>query len=53
LLRAALVASQIIGIPMTRYVWRSGPLATISADEVVALVAPTVQNYLTRPLITP
>ncbi|MGZ4681894.1 MAG: TetR/AcrR family transcriptional regulator [Acidimicrobiales bacterium] len=37
---------------MTRYIWRSGPLATISADEVVALVAPTVRNYLSRPLPT-
>jgi AcrR family transcriptional regulator len=52
-LRAALVASQIIGVAITRYIWRSGPLATISANEVVALVAPTVQNYLTRPLHTP
>jgi hypothetical protein len=51
-LRAALVASQIIGVAMTRYIWRSGPLATVSADKLVALVAPTVQNYLTRPLNT-
>ncbi len=52
-LRAAHVASQIIGVALRRYVWPSGPLATISADEVVALVAPTVRNSLTRPLSRP
>jgi AcrR family transcriptional regulator len=49
-LRAALIASQIIGVAMTRYIWRSGPLATIPAGDVVALVAPTINNYLTQPL---
>lgn len=50
LLRTALVASQVVGVALTRYVWASGPMATLAADEVVALIAPTVQRYLTQPL---
>jgi AcrR family transcriptional regulator len=45
--RGALVASQLIGLVMTRYVLRVEPLASASADEVVAQVAPTLQRYLT------
>jgi AcrR family transcriptional regulator len=45
-LRANLVASQIIGLVMARYVARLEPLASLPADEVVPLVAPTLQRYL-------
>jgi AcrR family transcriptional regulator len=45
-LRASLAASQIVGLAMMRYVWQVGPIATISSDQVVALIAPTVQRYL-------
>ena len=49
-LRASLVSSQIIGVAMTRYVWRVGALAEVTAEEVARYVAPTIQRYLSGPL---
>lgn len=46
-LRATLVASQLVGLVMVRYVVRVEPLASAPVDRVVAAVAPTVQRYLT------
>jgi AcrR family transcriptional regulator len=46
-IRGALVASQLIGMVMTRYVLQLEPLASASPDELVAAVGPTVQRYLT------
>lgn len=45
-LRATLVASQIAGLIVTRYVARLQPIADASVDELVARVGPTVQRYL-------
>jgi AcrR family transcriptional regulator len=45
-LRANLVASQIMGLIAARYVARLEPLASLPADAVVPLVAPTLQRYL-------
>lgn len=45
-LRAILVASQMAGLLLTRYVLRLGPIAAASVDEIVARVGPTVQRYL-------
>jgi AcrR family transcriptional regulator len=45
--RGALVASQLIGLVMARYVLRVEPLASAAPDAVVAQVAPTLQRYLT------
>ena len=45
--RGALVASQLIGIGMMRYVVQLEPLASMPREEVVTAVAPTVQRYLT------
>ena len=45
-LRAALVASQVAGLLIARYVLRLPPLAEASIDELVARLAPTVQRYL-------
>ncbi|MFJ6027453.1 TetR family transcriptional regulator [Pseudarthrobacter sp. NPDC092424] len=49
-LRGNLVATQMVGLMMVRYVVRLEPLASAPADEVVRLVAPNVQRYLTGPL---
>ncbi len=49
-LRAALAASQMMGLALARYVVRLEPLASADADLVVALVGPTIQHYLTGPL---
>jgi AcrR family transcriptional regulator len=45
--RVSLVASQLIGMAMVRYVLQLEPLASASAEEVAARLAPTVQRYLT------
>ena len=45
-LRATLVASQIAGLLLTRYVLKIGPIAAASVDELVGLIGPTVQRYL-------
>jgi len=46
-LRAMLAASQLVGVAILRYVMKVAPLATLSGDEVVRLIAPTVTRYLT------
>ncbi|HWT33604.1 MAG TPA: TetR family transcriptional regulator [Microbacterium sp.] len=48
--RAALLASQITGLMLTRYILRWEPLASADPEWVVAHIAPTVQGYLTGPL---
>jgi hypothetical protein len=45
--RTALVASQVMGLIMARYVLCLEPLASMPAEEVVAWTAPTIQRYLT------
>ncbi|MFI9262311.1 TetR family transcriptional regulator [Streptomyces sioyaensis] len=45
--RAALVASQILGMALCRYVLHVPPAVGLSHDEVVAWLAPTIQRYLT------
>lgn len=49
-LRANLVGSQVVGLVMARYVVGLEPLASLSGEEVSALIAPTLQRYLTHPL---
>ena len=44
------MASQIIGVAMTRYVWRFGALAELSPEEVARYITPTVQRYLSGKL---
>ena len=46
-LRAMLAASQLVGTAVLRYVMKVPPLATLSGDELVRLIAPTVTRYLT------
>ncbi len=46
-LRASLVASQIAGMLLARYVLQLPAMAAASVDEIVARVGPTVQHYLT------
>ncbi len=49
-LRAGLVASQMMGVIVVRYVLRLEPLASMPSSQLVSLVAPTVQRYLTGTL---
>jgi AcrR family transcriptional regulator len=45
-LRASLVAAQLVGIAMLRHVVRVDPVVKASPDEIVALVAPVIEQYL-------
>jgi len=45
-LRSTLVASQMLGLAFARYIAELQPLASLPRDEVVALVAPTIERYL-------
>ncbi|MFY1676900.1 MULTISPECIES: TetR family transcriptional regulator [unclassified Streptomyces] len=47
--RAALAASQLLGLALTRYVLRLPPAAAMPPEEIVAWLAPTLQRYLTAP----
>ncbi len=48
--RASLVASQVVGLGLTRYVLGLEPLAAADLDALVAAVGPTVDRYLTGDL---
>jgi AcrR family transcriptional regulator len=45
--RASLVASQIVGLGIARYVIGLEPLVSASTEELVAAIGPTLQRYLT------
>ncbi len=45
--RAALVASQVIGLGFARYVLGLEPLASATTEDLVAAIGPTMQRYLT------
>ncbi|NUS31277.1 MAG: TetR/AcrR family transcriptional regulator [Streptomyces sp.] len=47
--RAALAASQLLGLALTRYVLRIPPAVALHPEEIVAWLGPTVQRYLTAP----
>jgi AcrR family transcriptional regulator len=51
--RGGLVASQLIGVVMARYVLRVEPLASASPESLVAAIGPTVQRYLTGDIPLP
>ncbi len=48
--RMPLLASQIVGLIVVRYVLELEPVASMPHDDVVAIYAPTLQRYLTGPL---
>ncbi|GGT08961.1 TetR/AcrR family transcriptional regulator [Streptomyces chromofuscus] len=47
--RAALCATQVLGMALTRYVLRFPPTTALVRQEIVAWLAPTLQRYLTAP----
>ena len=49
-LRGNLVATQMVGLMLVRYVVKLEPLASASPEDVVRLLAPNVQHYLTGEL---
>jgi AcrR family transcriptional regulator len=48
--RAALLASQVVGLAMTRYVLKLEPIASASPDQLAPVMGKTLQRYLTGPL---
>lgn len=48
--RVPLVASQVVGLIVTRYLIALPPMADMSADDVVARIGPVIQHYLTGDL---
>lgn len=48
--RVGLVATQMLGLALTRHLLKLPPVAGMSVDQVVAHLAPTVQRYLRAPL---
>lgn len=46
-LRTSLVASQLLGLLLSRHVIKLEPLASAPLDQVAELVGPTLQRYLT------
>jgi AcrR family transcriptional regulator len=46
-LRAMLAATNLVGTALLRYVMKVPPLATLPAEDVVRMIAPTVTRYLT------
>lgn len=49
-LRGSLVATQMLGLAMTRYVVRLEPVASADPETLAAAIGPTVQRYLTGDL---
>ena len=47
--RAGLIATQVLGLAMCRYVLALPPVVAMSHDETIAWLAPTVQRYLDAP----
>ena len=47
--RGTLIAAQLLGVALCRYILHFEPLASLPPDDVVAAVAPSVQRYLTLP----
>lgn len=50
--RSGLIASQLVGVALIRYVWRIEPVASMSDDDVVAAVAPNIQRYIDGDILT-
>ena len=48
--RAALVATQMAGLGMIRYIIKVEPMASMPAEDVIRHVGPTIQRYLKGPL---
>lgn len=51
--RATLIASQILGAALLRYVLRYPAARDLSLDDLLAWLAPVVQHYLTAPAPSP
>lgn len=49
--RSGLIASQLIGFALIRFIWRIEPVASMPDDDVVAALAPNIQRYIDEDLV--
>ncbi|QBI53635.1 TetR/AcrR family transcriptional regulator [Streptomonospora litoralis] len=49
-LRSSLAGANVVGVAVARHVARVEPLASLAFDDMVALLAPNLQHYLTGDL---
>jgi AcrR family transcriptional regulator len=47
IIRAQLVASQLMGVVMARYILQLEPFASLPAEQIAKAIAPNLQRYLT------
>ena len=52
-LRATLIGTQLVGLALARHIVRVEPLASLPPDDLVDVLAPVLQRYLTEPLEMP
>ncbi|WP_284976574.1 TetR family transcriptional regulator [Arthrobacter sp. efr-133-TYG-104] len=52
-MRGNLVATQVVGLMLVRYVVRLEPIASATQEDVIRMVAPNIQRYLTGDLDSP
>lgn len=52
-LRGSLVASQILGLVIARYVLQLEPIAGMARELLIASIGPTIQRYITGPMPDP
>jgi AcrR family transcriptional regulator len=50
LIRSGLVASQMMGFALMRYVWQIEPIASMTDDEAIAALTPNLQRYVSGDL---
>jgi AcrR family transcriptional regulator len=50
IIRAQLVASQLMGVVMVRYIVKIEPFASLPAEQIAKTIAPNLQRYLTGEL---
>ena len=41
-----MIASQLVGLALMRYVWKFEPVASMTDDELLAGMAPNLQRYV-------
>jgi AcrR family transcriptional regulator len=44
--RSGLVATQLIGFALLRYVWKIEPIASMTEEELILAIAPNLQRYI-------
>ncbi|WP_428620889.1 hypothetical protein [Reyranella sp.] len=49
-IRAGLVATQIMGLAVTRYILKVPPVVAMDRIQIVRLLGPTIQRYITGKL---